>query len=647
MSIVSVMFLSFSELSEMIKGFLLLLGVLHTKTTTLNMIMCLEEILSSQFLPGEVLVFSFPASISSPESTSNVSIEFEIINDMLANISNQMTWPIMISTDTQIVEKDIPESHHGYVIFLFPDDDIILSLEDQISALESFTFSFNRRRKFIVVVLDEFIKDSKLTSQNILATLWKIGNIVNAITLLKNKTEQEEHSIYDIYSMFPFQSEECGESDAVNLLDQWLSSGRFRYGNTLFPQKVPSDLHGCNLKILVGVYPPFVIITTNITSGEGDPLTDLEGINLVFLTYLSRAMNFTMTFESSGHSSKKAFGNLLDNRGINIGWYGMIPQLLSYGHFTYPYFATVVQLYVPCARQNPTSGNMFRVFSTPVWLVLMLVLLSETVLLWCYQKNHLSGSSSDLLLKFFLNTLGVLLSVSVDISGTSINFRKYLCVFLYFSFAVSMVFQSFFTSFLIDPGYEKAIENVQDINERRIPFISNEFLTAMQYIVQNDCITGVELDQYCEDLFECSLEMLRHQNSCTYSEKYTLEYEANVRGIRVGTKFCTICEGSNHNFVFVLSRGHPLLINFNHYIQRCLESGLPYQYWSILVSGLNAKNWNSITTNRDTYSALEVFHLKMSFVMLLTGYSLSIFAHLAEHVYCRYYSKNPYLKYKQ
>ncbi|PSN30757.1 hypothetical protein C0J52_25967 [Blattella germanica] len=149
-------------------------------------------------------------------------------------------WPLLISKDSQSTDADIPQPHHGYVIFLLPDEDIITSVEGQIDTLQTFSFSYNWRAKFIIVVLLENNDEPHSVSKEILNTIWIKDNIVNAVVIVRavnihKAPKNEEKELYDIYSLFPFRSEYCGESNDTDL-DQWTLSEGFLNGNELMPK---------------------------------------------------------------------------------------------------------------------------------------------------------------------------------------------------------------------------------------------------------------------------------------------------------------------------------------------------------------------------------------------------------------------------
>ncbi|PSN53709.1 Ionotropic receptor 702 [Blattella germanica] len=604
--------------------------------TPSDLMICLEEVISKQFLEGQVLVFSLPSIIPVSNLSSLNSIDSDFVNRFFENISEKTKWPLLISTDSQINDADIPEPHHGYVIFLFPDEDLISSLEIQIESLQTFSFSYNRRGKFIIVVLAEDVEDSQIISKEILNTVWSKDNIVNAIVILRAVDERNSHKdeeLYDIYSLFPFRSEHCGESDSIDLLDQWTASEGFLKGNELMPEKVPKDLMGCVLNVVITLVPPLVIINETYTENEGNVIFDFDGINSVFTSFLSEAMNFSINLVKD-ISWNFLYGRLLDGKGVSIGANVMVPQMYSYADLSTPYVFTDVFVYAPCAKQNPQSGNVLNVFSTSVWLVSVAVLLLAAMLFFILQKNDMRLTSYNTYSSCVLNVWAVFLSLSVSSMPLDSYFRIFFFLVVCFCFAMNTIFQSFFTSYLIDPGYEKQLESIEDLNEKGLPFLFDEFLIFAEELSCTKLLSFFKHAQLCEPYEQCMKDMIKNQNSSFIQSKLKTEYFASCLGVK---KMCTVWHYDVLGFVIAVSRGHPLLAKFNYFIRNCLEHGFLEIYWSHFIwKTLLLHYRNSNEENEYSYQAFALIHLQICFLFLATGYVLSIWMWCLECVCYKY-----------
>ncbi|PSN30756.1 Ionotropic receptor 714 [Blattella germanica] len=595
--------------------------------TPLNVMICLEEIISKEFRPGEVIVFSLPSTIPDEDML--------IIDGAIANISSNEKWPFLISTDSQSTDAEIPEPQNGYVIFLVPDEDLLTSLEIQIETLQTYSFSYNRRGKFIIVVLLEEIEESHILSNEILNTVWNKDNIVNAVVIVRamNKydpTMTQDREVYDIYSLFPFRSEDCGEFNNSDLLDQWTLSEGFLKGNDLMPEKLPKDLLGCSLHIDIYNTPPFVFISND---SDTQASYSFDGIILVFLNFISEAMNFSIKFEiDKGWNS--VFERLSEGRCIAVGAYIMLPHSYAFADIPIPYLYSDFLLYVPCAKKNHSSGNVLKVFSTAVWLLSVSVLLLVSVLFFIFERNDSTKNCFNTLPSSILNAWAVFLSTSVPNMPTESKFRLFFFLFVCFCFALNTVFQSFFTSYLIDPGNEKQIESVEDINEMGVTFLFNDFIYFMEQLSGVKFVSNFKYTKYCEPYSKCFKEMFKFQNCSILDNHLKVEYYASL--LRVD-RLCTIWRYERVAMVFLMSRGHPILASFNYLIQKFLENGFFERYWSLILWINRVAHITDENEDVFNYRSFGLNHIQICFSFLGIGYILSICIFCLEYCYNKYY----------
>ncbi|PSN49094.1 hypothetical protein C0J52_13644 [Blattella germanica] len=501
----------------------------------------------------------------------------------------------VVSADHQSADASIPEPQHGYVIFLPSGEDVLEGLGSQIEVLESFSFSYNRRGKFVVVVLEEKVQDSEHISKIILSSMWRRNNIFNALVVVQSKKK----STFDLFSLFPFESEECGESDAVALLDQWTFPTGFQHGDGLqLTKEPPNDLKGCSTTITVSIHEPFVIVTKNQTNNNGDTVLELEGLDLVFLDFIKEGMNFSVIFDVATDDYAKEYGRLLDGRSINIGNYFLIPHQYSYADLTTPYVITAAELFVPCSRQKPHSGSVLRVFAPSVWFALVAVLLLGAMVFLLFHKNGMESRTY----KF-----SSLLS---------------LCT----------VFQSLFTSFLIDPGYESEIETIDDVNERGLTVMFNGFMKYTEGLVGIKFLEMFKYTRHSEDNASWLEGLLKHRNASILYDKFRIEQYAAKEGI---AELCAIWTYAKTGLVFLLSKGHPLLKRFDLLIRRCLEAGFLDRYWSLLKTRNILAN-NNMNESKSDYTVFGVLHLQNYFLFLAIGCFLSTTAFVFEYMHNRH-----------
>ncbi|PSN33849.1 Ionotropic receptor 737 [Blattella germanica] len=625
---------------KIIQLLLILLLSLFLQTvmmTSMQMMMCLEEIIARNFPPGQVIVFSLSSTASESEPrhlqlTHDVSIDITFINSLIAQVNDKTKWPLLISTGPQGVDAVIPEPQHGYVIFLTPSEDIVDDLQIQMDNLQTFGFSYNRRGKFVIVILQQQIEDSYLLSKEILTAIWETDNILDSVTLIR-ASGHDQQGICNVYALFPFASERC-QQDKVLLVDQCTGEGVFEKSNSLPTKKVPSDMHGCPLRVNVWIIPPYTILTNNHTGNETAHITDIEGIDLVFLNFIREAMNFSIELRSFSYDYMVSMNSFLEGRGVFIGKGAVTAQFFAYFDFTIPYVFLRSFLYVPCAKPNPTSGNVLTVFSSSVWLTSMAVLILSAMVFWYFQKLCSDSESYGTYSGCLLNAWAVFLSGSVIALPMRTGLRIFFFLFVFYCLALNTIFQSFFTSYFIDPGYEKQIESIEEINEKRIPVL---IYSVAQYI---EDLSGFKLyakfkrKLQCSSYVECASYMIKYQNSSVNEDEKVLNYIASTLGVYSKID-CPILPISIVGSSMYLSKGDPLLESFNDLIQKCVESGLSNRYWSFLTAKNVLQTYRNEEEDNDSYTALAFFHLQTSFLFLLIGCCVGTCVLILEFLYSK------------
>ncbi|PSN49086.1 Ionotropic receptor 725 [Blattella germanica] len=606
-------------------------------TTTLQLSTCLEQILTQKFPNGKVIVISLPSWCPDYEERSlRANSETVSTNYLIAHLSNKMEWPLIISTDSQSIEKDIPDPQHGYVIFLFPDEDIVQSLEIQIEALRTFSYSYNRRGKFIVVVFDEKVQDSHSIAKDLLVTLWAMDNIVNSIVLIQSVENKENltSSLYNVYTMFTYRSEEeCGKSEEVLLIDQWRQDGGFQNGEDLFPPKVPTDFMGCTLTIEYDYNPPFHILS-NYTDSEGNIVNEVEGINHELLGFVSQGMNFTLAYVLAS-TIGYAITHLIEGRQVNMGLYTLTAQVFSFADLSVPYAFLKYEVYVPKSRPNSVSGNFLEVFSNSVWSISLLVILLGALVFRGFQKEDEGLATYQTFSGCLLNTWAVFLSASVDEMPTKTNFRIFFLLFVTFCFAVNTVFQSFFTSFLIEPGFEYQINSIEDLNERHLPVLCVEHQLVLDLYLNWNVYHLFSHQRICENTPRCLEDVYRYRLGATVIEMHESKFHMSVSGVlfNAGEQVHRILTATTSPIAVIFTKGHPLVERFNLFLQRCLESGLPDNYYTHMIRKYALRNRKTDDTEDKSFVVLGLNHLQMGFLFHGIGCALSISLFLFEYLH--------------
>ena len=625
----------------------------------LHMLQCVDRVLEGNFVPGTPLFVSVPTSLPQFGQRTFVdnalrSNEHNLVDAVLENINNKSRWPLLTARpDTSMADDDTLSKHNSYVIFLWTETkggDVLESLESQMENIKAYAYSWNRRGRYFVFVTDLDVQHPQQLAMNISQLLWTTYSVMNVLIMIPNNhsTGPEinphiSHYAIEFYTWFPYEAGKCGQVENVILLDKWILGENKNSKLELFPEKVPRNLHQCPIKIFTNEFKPHIMPVCTMEA-HGNGTCTLRGTETEYIYLVGKAMNLNLSFLEvpfKGVEEKYVQGIEFVLDGKADVFMGVCP--LHYLFFPYldptvPYVHTAIKWYVPCAGRLPRIGNILDVFDTSIWFATVIISLA-TALLFRTAANlsSYSGikefSTYKSLHNNFCNVWSILLGQSVPKLPITSQLRCTFLLFVCFCFAMNTVFQTLFVSYLVQPGYEKQIENFDEMKDSGILFAKHSSLDFVSTLVSRDDMEKVHSPvEICPEFEKCMFQLIQKRDIITIAIQSYAEYVDSIAGINFNGKksLCSIQENlASIGSAMYLSKGNPLLDKFNVYIQRSLEGGLGEKYVSEMA-------WNESLRKRskspeqdfdnedgDTYFIITVFHLKIAFYLLLFGYVLS------------------------
>jgi hypothetical protein len=238
------------------------------------------------------------------------------------------------------------------------------------------------------------------------------------------------------------------------------------------------------------------------------------------------------------------------------------------------------------------------------------------------------------------------MGVSVPEMPRTWRVRALFVLFLWYSFALSTIFQSFFSSFLVSPGYVPGISSLNEVKLSGLKYGSNKFWDMiLRYVnyVEHD---RLNLDRFeCEDLEKCVERTFTESDTTSVASVLLGQYVATRIG-KTADKYqlCSLEEYvSSRSIVMQFFEIHPVIDKFNTVIRRCIESGLGDKYWSDLLFNLTLQNIRNSEESdcqpcSDNYFVFSLSHLRVAFIALGFGYVLSVAVFVFELI-CNWLSK--------
>jgi hypothetical protein len=627
-----------------------------------HMSVCLRTVLQHHCISGKPLLVSQPATSHDVAGTLPHADHVLWTDFLLGNIHEETLWPLYVSRGEiadETATSTPTDRPHSYILFTGSEDedgDVVETLVGQLEAMKS-SSSWNPRGRFVVMVKTLNSESPHSIALKISETMWNMNKIVNIVILIPNVDESMlkdsaggEVSKLDVYTWFPYRAGSCAEPTEVVLLDHCLLDGKGKLSKdvSFFPSKVPNNLNGCPLRVATRHYEPYVILTDNITDANGTTTYSYRGLNIEYIRLFSEATNMTVDFlPPAGENFLNAHflqlvGIIQGSADIAAGRFHLHPTITPYADPTTSFLFDIIRWYVPCPRPVSKMEKVLGVFSSSVWLCMAVVFILTSFVFWRSANGpHTSVVTESKNFKDILSCVYVvwcvLMGVSVPEMPITWKLRTWFLYFVWYCFAMNTVFQAFFISFLVEPGYNKPIETFDELKKSSLSYCLDKIsehghFHISYYEYQKFDSSRMDL----RSLKECLEYFFTNDNITLLSSVYYTQFIASLLGLDQNRNklFCTLDqdEYSLHTVIY-FSQGHPLLHRFNLLLRRSMESGLVEKYWSQLNFKVFLRNvFKAAARNAcsETYFALSLFHLRIAFVVLGLGYVLSTISLLIE-----------------
>ena len=423
--------------------------------------------------------------ISSPSNYRHVQQE------LIAEVHRTAIWPVVVTVDGNISvpEKSDFIDRDGSYILLIPDGNI-KSLQAEINAVAlegtKFTRLWHSEARFVVAGANDFSVSQQTDIFDYLSQ-FRIYNCIivsrEHYIIDKEYSMQENDNDVDtckkivVYTWFPYlSSDRCTEVKDITLLDSWVISeqGHFTKNTDLFPRKISNSLNGCPMKAVVR--DSDLIYTTyygNDTDSNGSVVTKVSGFEVDIMTMVLKQMNMTFFhvptpegFEIEEGLTDNLTGAMIAKKAsIALGLLSTHNFVDSFLDSTNSYYFMGYRWYIPCSDKYPRWSSIFRILSVEMWLVLIIsieIAAISATLVGRYSCT-LEWQGYKTLTSSLTNLWAVILGVPVSTIQRTPSQRSLLLALVCFSVVFSTALQAFLTTFLKDSGYNRPIQNMEEL----------------------------------------------------------------------------------------------------------------------------------------------------------------------------------------
>jgi hypothetical protein len=596
--------------------------------------------------------------------------DFESI--LLQELLTSGRWSVFVYVDPEerSVKADVEEMYFrpsSYIILL--QNNVTSDLNNRLEFLK--TFHLRNLKSRFVIVLDKTFKEPEKEVSKVLSKLWEF-KIINAVVLLrkaldtsdmgaiskavgKNMDMEQFGKVIGVYTWFPYRDpKNCYDTRQVYGLDIWVMKGKgqFIQKNFLFPNKIKSNLNKCQIVVSTTENSPYVESPDYInSSGHLKNVYD-KGWDIRLLNIIKKAMNISVRFlppsvEKQGRLLKNGtFTGIIGDLAYSLADLALagMPLIIPFpdrGDYTSIYSRSEYIWLVPCARRLVDWKNIFKIFSSTLWICVFLSLFIAAGVTYCLAKHKLFRWTSkigryDNLFSSSYNIWAVFLATAASplprISTLRIFFLAWICYCL----AVNTVFQSFFISFLVKPNMEKQVSSLNEILNsgmeygfipqfdiffpvNEAPHYSKILNSRKNCLCERCCLQRLSYDRDFAMLFR----LVKYENAVKY--EYVDPEDSRLLICRVPETFLVF-----YNCMYT-PKGHHLRDRLNVIISRIFQAGL---FAQIQKSDLHLLKLRLHVNDRGTldneYYQLNLKHLRVIFYIFLVGQGISFLVLLLE-----------------
>lgn len=551
-----------------------------------------------------------------------------------------LKWPLIISSVGGNGYQSTKYKDSNYIITTracnIPEQ-VLQHTERQLQALRA-RASWDPRGRFLVLITNDYGAFRTVLAKRMLRLLWSF-KVLNAVVVMP-----QQKSALVLYTWFPYQSPRICTHVREVVLNYWLfeNNGRFLFNSSLFPQKIPQDLKGCNISVSTFEIEPYVILS--YSNSEVFPEDGVEGrlfrsvmkkLNLRYKLKVPENEDWGEKLPNNTWTGMK--GDLFNNV-TELGFGGLLldRELCEVFECTITYLKERLVWHVPRARQVAQWKGFYRVFEKETWMVILVVSIMVALLLWrmgrIYKETPYSAFSKSL-----SHVWAMILGISVPKQPRVSRPRLLFLFWVIYCLHMNAVYLSFLTSFLINPGLEHQVRNVEELVESNLDYgYHSIFDRYFNDSTDQILVRILSRRKHCDgDGEDCLRRMADRGDFAVLLSSMLVQYKNALKFVdHRGNSLFNRFEDSflNYDVVMYLTKGSHLLERLNSVIHRTVESGMLEHWWEEMKNTLRLKQ--ALLTVEES-STLSFSHLQSVFVFHLLGLAISFTVFIGEFLYRR------------
>jgi hypothetical protein len=526
--------------------------------------------------------------------------------------------------------------------------------------------SWNYRARFVVVTSVHINVSIQELAFKILKEMWEYYSVMDVLTVMSVSNFRFNEIVMDsaipegnkseidiqLFSWFPYTSPtHCDKVKEAVLVDRWNSDGEFVLKVNLFPEKVPKTFHKCSTKVASFINPPAVMEMSE---------NNYTGLEVNFVELIFKRLNLTAEYNVSPNTKDSYYRMFMQTLGqlepassdIAIGVLPLQSGAIHVAEATIPYIYFKFSWYVPCPNPASLWKSIYMIFGSRVWACINAVEILAVIVMWLLAKYetqlHVRESSNyKTIIYCIFNVWAVFTGVSVPQKPISLSLRIFFVAWVWYSYVMSNLYQTYFIGLLVNPGFEKSITTLHDLIQSGIEYGYPVKMDALLFsdppydIIKTNRKT-------CKSMYKCLQRVIERKDFATIFDSFRAEYfRTRLLFHNIHVPVCTLQEDITvFRVSMYMAKGNPLLNRFNEIITRMFEAGLFDKWWNDFMSRTRLDDhpindddtdFSDFATNalNTDYTIISLIHLQVVFLLLLIGQIFSTLVFSVEVLYYR------------
>jgi hypothetical protein len=593
------------------------------------------------------LIISLPKSAAATGNLTRGNIQTQIYDVMLQAINEKSQWLLQTTNpevDTLQTSMKPEVSSAVYIMLISGHDvsNIAFGLIRQLEVLEGMEY-LNKRASFFVVMTDS-VEFPRQLAEKIIEKLWKECKILDVLLLipvarhgLKNGNKiSDVTSVFNFYTLFPFHS----SGNEVVFLDKFFVDAEVEslYNSNLLPNKIPRKFQNHKtLSTMTTEVKPTTLLVGKTTDEMNKTRLEYKGPEVDLFKLIVEHLNLSYEYKVYPPDIEvmEAILEYLINGDYDI-MFGSTPlqeKILAWGEPSVSYYQTGFKWYVPCPVLIPRLEKISQIFSPTVWVIFIITFVAVIAVMWLLGKRHNVTEIKDYrtVSSCAYNAWSTAMNVSASQPSTT-SMRTLFFLWVCCCYGTSTVFQTLFTSSLVNPGFGTQLESFEDLLSSGLEYGHDKRLYNFYFESSGD---ELEMNddfhsRDCTDKDACVLRVINDKDFATLQTEFMMMYFATIY-LPKGNLLCTLRDNFRViDFVMYFPKGSHFLIPINGVIRRITEAGLITKFigdimelWKIKKDSLAVRDFVVKDSSVGDYFVFNMSHLQIAFWCLTLGLGLS------------------------